>query len=1006
MLKKRYKNINFSNDNLREKDYLDNLIYAENLEKKIQEYFDSSNQKPIYIALTGSWGSGKTTISKTVISSLKDRYTDNFRLFEFDAWKYEGDSFRRSFTNSILKQSGINKDSSKYKNFYNRLYNDKNVEIESFSERLKLANYVDTNYKSPLAWIILIGVIVFYLLLLAFFPIQVTLITCIIVTAFGYLEGTKLIKANVTYSFDKLFSPEQFYDTINEIFSEVKEEYKLILLDNIDRCNDSDFVDTISSVKGFFNDDGKKIVYLIPFDVNQFDKAFNKEYLSYSEKVFDDTVDIKEKSVKNIIEFMDRFLKDYSEYAELFTDDSIAVIANSDCKTPRQILNICNNYITEYNLFILKNKLDVSNLNNDDLSYLMKYTVLKINHKDLFNRIHIDSELIERLELAAQHRDYYENVSEKYEFKNWLSKTTYNFMLKNHAILPTNYSYFYESQNDSSFSIDKSIENAILIEDFNIIAENLEKDSNLLEQIVSYLKKSLIFNIKKNHWKTQISHKFQLIIYLLKNNFLSIDQVSSNFDFLLRNEKLFSELFYTQINSLDDLIYFTKCYIIKHPKKNGFKDKLFLGLTAKRFKVTEKDELVIASKIFNNILIDESNKELIQYFDNYIESIFNNKDFDKEPFNQIFCSQNAIHISDTKLISFLTNTITSDTTIISLLLLCAKNRLLISDDDNLMYNYIAFINRITSNIKDTDKITKITEYLLELKDHVHWNSRITELNINIIVEEECENLYENIFNLVYITNNNSLKNILLSVKNPKNKNVIVDLLKKNQNSSTLLEFTKSFISNFSDEEFIIYIDYLLSLYENSDEYRSWLNQYLFTYKKDIIIDFYSKINNPNNREILINYIIGQNLTFEQKIKFITLYQTDNARYDNLLNGHSNISELCNIALNTHKSTYFNKCILKLVEVVASKGNIVDSEINAIELLMDSELIDSQQKQNILVSIGTIKATKENLFKIYKKTFKSNRIPKKCKIIESFLIENDLIKSDRKKVKVTENDLVK
>ena len=140
------------------------------------------------------------------------------------------------------------------------------------------------------------SVIVFYLLLLAFFPIQVTLITCIIVTAFGYLEGTKLIKANVTYSFDKLFSPEQFYDTINEIFSEVKEEYKLILLDNIDRCNDSDFVDTISSVKGFFNDDGKKIVYLIPFDVNQFDKAFNKEYLSYSEKVFDDTVDIKEKS--------------------------------------------------------------------------------------------------------------------------------------------------------------------------------------------------------------------------------------------------------------------------------------------------------------------------------------------------------------------------------------------------------------------------------------------------------------------------------------------------------------------------------------------------------------------------------------------------------------------------------------------------------------------------------------------------------------------------------------
>ena len=45
MLKKRYENIKFTNNNLKEKDYLDNLIYATNLEEKIQEYFESNNQK-------------------------------------------------------------------------------------------------------------------------------------------------------------------------------------------------------------------------------------------------------------------------------------------------------------------------------------------------------------------------------------------------------------------------------------------------------------------------------------------------------------------------------------------------------------------------------------------------------------------------------------------------------------------------------------------------------------------------------------------------------------------------------------------------------------------------------------------------------------------------------------------------------------------------------------------------------------------------------------------------
>lgn len=113
MLKNRYSNIMFEDNDLREKDYLDNLIYAENLEQKISEYFESDKNKPLYMALTGGWGSGKTTVALTTLEMIKEKY--QVHIFKYDAWKYEGDSFRRTFTRNILENSGISKDSADYK---------------------------------------------------------------------------------------------------------------------------------------------------------------------------------------------------------------------------------------------------------------------------------------------------------------------------------------------------------------------------------------------------------------------------------------------------------------------------------------------------------------------------------------------------------------------------------------------------------------------------------------------------------------------------------------------------------------------------------------------------------------------------------------------------------------------------------------------------------------------------------------------------------------------------
>lgn len=50
------------------------------------------------IALTGSWGSGKST----VITLLKSKLEAYARVFVFDAWAHEGDPLRRAFLERLI----------------------------------------------------------------------------------------------------------------------------------------------------------------------------------------------------------------------------------------------------------------------------------------------------------------------------------------------------------------------------------------------------------------------------------------------------------------------------------------------------------------------------------------------------------------------------------------------------------------------------------------------------------------------------------------------------------------------------------------------------------------------------------------------------------------------------------------------------------------------------------------------------------------------------------------
>lgn len=53
------------------------------------------------IALTGGWGSGKSTVVELLEQELRD---ENIEVFKFDAWKHEGDNLRRAFLMRLIER--------------------------------------------------------------------------------------------------------------------------------------------------------------------------------------------------------------------------------------------------------------------------------------------------------------------------------------------------------------------------------------------------------------------------------------------------------------------------------------------------------------------------------------------------------------------------------------------------------------------------------------------------------------------------------------------------------------------------------------------------------------------------------------------------------------------------------------------------------------------------------------------------------------------------------------
>lgn len=240
-------------------------------------------EPPFTIGLYGKWGVGKTTIASLVQGLAQN---DNFKCLFFDAWKYERDSLRRQFLIELDRQV-----------FKNRLgYKEELNQSLSKPERISTWDYVKRVFGNIVLRAISILTILLILAYIAatFFNKNKDVSTILSLTFQLGLVGTfvsfilssfEVIKGST--QFHRTDSAEGFEDHFIDALGEpeLRGEKLLVVVDNLDRIEDSKAVSVLSDIKTFLSQDGNKhqVLFLIPCD----DQALRSQLSTIYGEAFD-----------------------------------------------------------------------------------------------------------------------------------------------------------------------------------------------------------------------------------------------------------------------------------------------------------------------------------------------------------------------------------------------------------------------------------------------------------------------------------------------------------------------------------------------------------------------------------------------------------------------------------------------------------------------------------------------------------------------------------------------
>lgn len=293
----------------KENDLFGHLDKANHISRFIQTYHDSYLIKNNIIGLYGEWGTGKSSVLKTVKHRLEG--TSEFKCLWFDTWLYEKDNnLPLSLFHFILEELVKNK--LQDADFIGKGH----AALKGFAKSLRF----NVNLKFP------------------FFQAGTNVDSAKIIEELEkYEENKKLSDVKQIQSLHKINT--RFYEEFNSIIN-IKKPL-VVFIDDLDRCDSENILKLLSSLKLIFA--GVKIIFICGIDKEAVELSLTNKYNNdknkaeqFLDKIFFYTFILNTDHIKNynIIEK----LIDNSQYY----DDLIEIL---EFNNPRKLKKIYNTFV-------------------------------------------------------------------------------------------------------------------------------------------------------------------------------------------------------------------------------------------------------------------------------------------------------------------------------------------------------------------------------------------------------------------------------------------------------------------------------------------------------------------------------------------------------------------------------------------------------------------------------------------------------------------------------------
>ena len=303
---------------------------------------DEETVTPFVIAIHGEWGSGKTSLIKSIKKLLDEKIKDNnWKTLEFDAWEYE----RVDVTVALLQQ-------------IQRTYQNAGAKAANFSNAL--GNFVlDAALRKTVG----------------------------------------MDKREAQNHFNKFIAS---ISTIKSDLEKITKDGRLIVfVDDLDRCNIDNVLDMLEAIKMFLTAQG--VIFVIAVDMAKIERAWqlrynNKEGLSegrqHIDKIFQLKLSLPPKDDTEIEKLVSSMVPDNS-----LSKDERSLIINGCDPNPRKIKRLLNLVY-----FILKGLPDEEDKKFDEkVPLVIAWCILTTSFPELAKIIKIDPYSLIRMSFVCFH---------------------------------------------------------------------------------------------------------------------------------------------------------------------------------------------------------------------------------------------------------------------------------------------------------------------------------------------------------------------------------------------------------------------------------------------------------------------------------------------------------------------------------------------------------------------------------------------------------------------------